>query len=230
MYINEFSREIALLGNEKFKKIAKSHVLICGIGGVGGYVCETLARAGIGHFTLVDNDAVSISNINRQVIALHSSLGQCKTFTMKERILDINPKAKVNTKEIFIDESTIDQLCIQDFDFVIDAIDTMAAKLLLIQKAKASNTPIISSMGTANHLDPNSLEITDVFNTSMCPVARIMRRELRKLNIDSLTVLVSKEKPLKPVYPTERMLGSVSFVPSVAGILIAAECIRQICL
>lgn len=230
MYINEFSREIALLGNEKFKKIAKSHVLICGIGGVGGYVCETLARAGIGHFTLVDNDAVSISNINRQVIALHSSLGQCKTFTMKERILDINPKAKVNTKEIFIDESTIDQLCIQDFDFVIDAIDTMAAKLLLIQKAKASNTPIISSMGTANHLDPNSLEITDVFNTSMCPVARIMRRELRKLNIDSLTVLASKEKPLKPMYPTERMLGSVSFVPSIAGILIAAECIKQICL
>jgi len=113
---------------------------------------------------------------------------------------------------------------------VIDAIDTMTAKLLLIQKAKASDTPIISSMGTANHIDPSALEITDVFNTSMCPVVRIMRRELRKLNIDSLTVLASKEKPLKPMYPTERMLGSVSFVPSVAGILIAAECIRQICL
>lgn len=230
MDINEFSREIALLGNEKFEKISKSHVAICGIGGVGGYVCETLARAGVGQFTLVDNDTVSISNINRQVIALHSSLGQCKTFIMRDRMRDINLNVKVNTKEIFIDESTIDQLHMQNFDFVIDAIDTMAAKLLLIQKAKEHDVPIISSMGTANHIDPSALEITDVFKTSMCPVARIIRRELRKLNIDNLTVLASKEKPLKPLYKTERMLGSVSFVPSVAGILIAAECIRQICL
>lgn len=229
MDINEFSREIALLSDEKFEKLSKSHVAICGIGGVGGFVGETLARAGIGQFTLVDNDTVSISNINRQIIALHSTLGQCKTFVMRDRMMDINPQIKVNTKEIFIDESTIDQLHMQVFDFVIDAIDTMAAKLLLIQKAKTYGTPIISSMGTANHLDPSALEITDVFKTSMCPVARIMRRELRKLNINSLTVLASQEKPLKPMHPTERMLGSVSFVPSVAGILIAAECIRQIC-
>lgn len=230
MDINEFSREIALLGNEKFEKISKCHIAICGIGGVGGYVCETLIRAGVEQFTLIDNDTVSLSNINRQIIALHSTLGQYKTLIMKDRMLDINPKVKINTKEIFIDESTISQLNMHNFDFVVDAVDTMSAKLLLIQKAKASCTPIISSMGTANHLDPNLLEITDIFNTNMCPVARIMRRKLKKLNIKHLTVLASKEKPLKPIYPTEHMLGSVSFVPSVAGILIAAECIRQICL
>ena len=224
----EFSRQAALIGENAVKDLFGKHVAIFGVGGVGGYVCEALARSGIGKFTIVDGDIVALSNINRQIIALHSTLGQCKTFVMKKRICDINENVRVNTIDAFIDENNIDCIKMDQFDYIVDAIDTMRTKVLIVQKAKISNVPIISSMGAANRLDPTKFEISDIYKTSGCPVARIMRRELRKINVDKLNVVYSKEIPKKPRVNEKPVLGSVSFVPPVMGMILASKVISDL--
>lgn len=225
---NQDSRTEILLGKEALKKIKQAKVLIFGLGGVGSYVVEGLVRAGISDFILVDNDKISKSNINRQIIATHKQIGKYKVDVEKERILEINPNTKVETyKDFFLkDEKNI---ITNKVDYIIDAIDTISAKLEIIKKANDLEIPIISSMGTGNKLKPEMFEITDINKTSVCPVAKIIRKELRNLGIKKLKVIYSKEEPIK----TEEFLktkknGTVSFVPSVAGLMIAGEVIKDI--
>ncbi len=232
--INEFSRAELLLGCEAMEKIKKSRVIIFGIGGVGSYVAEAVARCGVGHITLVDNDEVSVTNINRQLIALHSTVGMKKTEVMNARIKDINPSAEVIAKSVFYNSETSEEFDFCDYDYIVDAIDTVSSKLLLIEKADKAGTPIISCMGAGNKLDPTAFEVTDIFKTSVCPLAKVMRRELKARGIKHLKVLYSKEIPIKPSGETgedsakRQIPGSIAFVPSVAGLIIAGEVIKDI--
>ncbi len=222
---NQFSRTESLIGPENLKKLKKSHIAIFGIGGVGGYVAEALARSGIGTLDIIDNDSVSLSNINRQIIATHSSIGRFKTEVMKEHILDINPNATVNTHNTFYLPKNSKEFNLSSYDYIIDAVDTVTAKIELITKAQEANTPIISCMGTGNKLDPTKFEITDIYKTSVCPLAKVMRYELKNRNIKKLKVLYSKEIPVKT---ESRTPASIAYCPAVAGLIIASEVIKDI--
>jgi len=226
----EFTRTAMLIGEDAVEKLSSCHVAIFGIGGVGGYVAEALARSGIGTFDLVDNDTVNVTNINRQIIATHDTLGRYKTEVMKERILSINPDAKVNVYNTFYLPENSCEFDFSKYDYIVDAVDTVTAKLEIIVNAKNAGTPVISSMGTGNKLDPTRFEIADIYKTSVCPLAKVMRRELKSRGIDKLKVLYSKEEPIKQQCeegkkPTP---ASISFVPSVAGLIIAGEVIKEL--
>ena len=224
MYTQD-ERTIRVIGEESFEKLQNKHVLIFGLGGVGGYVVEGLVRAGIKHFTIVDNDIVQESNLNRQIIALHSTIGQKKVDVVENRILEIRKDAIVNKCEMFYLPEVVDDDFFEGVDYIVDAIDTMTAKIDLVMKAKILNIPIISCMGTGNKLNPQLLEVTDLYKTEMCPVCKVMRRELKKREIKRLKVVYSKEQPVKT---NTRTPGSTSFVPSVAGLLIASEVIKDL--
>lgn len=230
---NIFSRTELLLGKDKIELLKNKKVLIFGIGGVGGFVCEALARSGIGYFDLVDNDKVSISNINRQIIATTKTIGLYKTELMKERIISINPSANVKTYNIFYTKDNQDVFDFNNYDYIIDCIDTVTSKLLIIEKTTKLNKNIISSMGTGNKINPMMLEISDIFKTSVDPLAKVMRYELRKRGIKKLKVLYSKELPMKLeeeiINENNKVIpGSISFVPSTAGLIIASEVIKDL--
>lgn len=229
----EFSRTEMLIGHEALEKLHKARVAVFGIGGVGGYVVEALARAGVGKLDLIDNDVVSLSNINRQIIALHSTLGQPKVEVAAKRIKDINENIKLNIKNIFYLPENNHNLNFNDYDYVVDAIDTVAGKISLIEEAVSANTPIISAMGAGNKLDATKLVVTDISKTHTCPLAKVMRQELRRRGINHLKVVYSTEAPLKPKNCSEaggkrQTPGSISFVPSVMGLLMAGEVIRDL--
>lgn len=236
--MHEFSRTELLIGADGQKKLSGSAVAVFGVGGVGSHCIEALARCGIGRLVLVDNDTVSLTNINRQSIAYHSTVGRYKTQVMKERIADINPRAQTETFETFVLPDNLDSLMdrIGPVDYLIDAIDTVTAKLAIVQYSRDHGIPLISSMGTGNKLHPELFEIADISKTSVCPLCRVMRRELKARGIEHLKVLYSKEKPLTPVgdtgEPTAKrsVPGSISFVPPVAGLLIAGEVVRELLL
>lgn len=229
--IDEFSRTRLLLGNEGVEKLKNSSVAVFGIGGVGSFVAEALIRSGLGKITLIDNDVVSVTNINRQLIALHSTVGQKKTDVAKKRLLDINPNAEITVCDCFYTGNEID---LSDFDYIADAIDSVSSKLNLIENAYNLNIPIISSMGTGNKLDPTKITVTDIYKTQMCPLAKVLRHELKKRNVKKLKVVYSTEKPCGHKAESEendqmrKTIGSVSFVPSVAGLIIAGEIIRDL--
>lgn len=224
-----------LIGEEGTKKLSKARIAVFGVGGVGSYVVEALARCGVASLTLVDNDTFSETNINRQLFAMRSTVGKSKVEVAKARIRDIDEGILVHTYETFYNEDTAGMFDFSTYDYVVDAIDTVTSKLLLIQKAKECGTPVISCMGTGNKLNPSKFEITDISKTSVCPLAKVMRTELRKRGIKKVKVLYSKEKPIKPADNGERkgtsdrpVPGSISFVPSVAGLLIAGEVVRDL--
>lgn len=226
--LNQFSRTELLIGKDGIQKLQNAKVAVFGIGGVGSFVVEGLARSGVGHLIIVDYDKYDITNINRQLGALHSTIGKYKVDVMKERILDINPNATVEAyrpDEIEGGETNILDLSIS---YVVDAIDTMTNKIKLIEKAKAENIKIITATGAGNKLDPTKFEVADIYKTSVCPVCKILRKELKKRNIKDLKVVYSKEIPQKPDIDKEKTLGSVSFVPSVAGLIIAGEVVKDI--
>ena len=227
-----FSRTETLIGVENLETLKKAKVIVFGIGGVGGYVCEALARGGVGKIDLVDNDVVSPSNINRQIIALHSTVGRKKTEVMAERLKDINPKICVAEHNLFILSETVDAIDFSAYDYVVDAIDTVSGKIAIIEKAKEKNIPVISSMGTGNKLCGEKFEIADISKTSVCPLARTMRRELKKRGIENVKVLYSKEEP-KTGHGIDEISGksipaSISFVPPMAGLRIAEEVIKDL--
>ncbi len=229
----KFSRSEMLIGSEAMDKLKRARIAVFGVGGVGGYAAEALARAGVGAIDLIDNDTVSESNINRQIIALTSTVGKLKTEVMKNRILDINPEGNINTLNMFVLPENIDEIDFSDYDYIVDAIDTVSGKLAIIEKAYKLGKPVISSMGTGNKLDPTKFEITDIYKTSVCPLARVMRYELRKRGVKKLKVLYSPEEPIKPNSPAvgtgeKAVPGSISFVPSVAGLIIGAEVIKDL--
>jgi tRNA threonylcarbamoyladenosine dehydratase len=235
--LNQFSRTELILGKENVNKIRQAKVAVFGLGGVGSFVVEGLTRAGVENFILVDNDTISITNLNRQLFALNSTIGKNKVDVAKARILDINPNAKVEIHKEFVIDN-FDNILDKSTNYIVDAIDTISAKINLVQKAKEINVPIISSMGTGNKLDPTKLEVTDIKKTSICPVAKILRKELKNRNIDKLKVVYSTEAPILPnkevqkeyieYGENERTPGSVSFVPSVAGLIIAGEVIKDL--
>ena len=238
--MDQFLRTEMLLGAETMKKLQNAHVAVFGIGGVGGYVAEALARSGVGTFDLIDNDTVALSNLNRQIIATHSSIGKYKVDVMKERILDINPKARVNVHKCFFLPENSKDFDFSKYTYIVDAIDTVTAKLELIVRAKEAKVPIISSMGTWNKLDPTRLEVADIYKTEVCPLARVMRNELKKRGIKKLKVVYSKEQPIKRKKQENDQItsenagrikdvpGSTAFVPSVAGLIIAGQVIADI--
>ncbi len=221
----QFSRSVMLLGPESLDKLKKARVAIFGIGGVGGFTMEALARSGVGALDLIDNDRVSLSNLNRQIIALHSTIGRYKTEVAKERLLDINPEIRLETHNIFFLPETADRFDFTAYDYVVDAIDTVSGKIALIEAAAAAGVPVISSMGAGNKLDPARFEVADIYQTSVCPLARVMRRELKKRGIKSLKVVYSKEKPVET---GGRIPGSLAFVPSVAGLIMAGEVVKDL--
>lgn len=231
----ETCRTEMLLGSEAMEKLKHARVAVFGIGGVGGYVCEALARAGVGAIDLFDNDCISLSNINRQIIALHSTVGEAKVEVMKRRILDINPDCRVVAHKVFYLPECAHLYPLLDYSYVADAIDTVTAKVELAVRAKAAGVPLISSMGTGNKLDPTRFAVKDIFKTAGCPLARVMRRELRARGIDSLKVVFSDE-PAAPMHgeqgPTEaggkRPPASLPYVPSVAGLIMAGEIVKDI--
>lgn len=222
---NRYERTESLIGTDAVNKLKNSHVAVIGVGGVGGYTVEALARAGIGEITIIDNDEVKESNINRQIIALNSTLGLKKVDAFKSRIQDIGSDIIVHTVDAFILPENIAEFDFSKFDYVVDAIDTVSGKIAIIEKCNKMNIPIISSMGTGNKLNPTAFEIADINKTSVCPLARVMRYELKKRNIKKLKVLYSKEEPVKK---GNRTPASISFVPSVAGLIIASEVIKDI--
>lgn len=232
----QFFRTGMLVGEDGIARLQNARVAVFGVGGVGGYAVETLARSGIGQLDLIDNDTVSVSNLNRQIIALHSTVGMPKVEAAKQRVLDINPEAVVRTYPCFYLPETAAQFDFTQYDYVVDAIDTVTGKLSLVQQAMAVGTPIISAMGTGNKFDPTRLEITDISKTTMCPLARIMRKELRSRGIHHLTVVYSTEEPLQPQGAEEEMQrlgkrqipGSTAFVPAAAGLLIASKIVRDL--
>jgi len=228
---NQFSRTGILIGKEGIERLQKAKVAIFGIGGVGSYVVEGLARAGIGNFILVDNDEVCVTNINRQIIATTKTVGRPKVEVAKERILEINPNANVEIYEEFFMPST-QGILDNSINYIVDAVDTVTAKIELIVRANKLNIPIISCMGTGNKLDPTKFEITDIYKTTVCPLAKVMRKELRTRGIEKLKVVYSTEEPIKPLIQDEtakkQTPGSISFVPSVAGLIIAGEVIKDI--
>ena len=229
----KFSRSELIYGKEAMAKLSKCHVAIFGVGGVGGYVAEALARTGIGHFTLIDNDAVALSNFNRQIIATKDTLGEYKVDVMKERILSINENAVVEVKKMFVLPENIDEIDFSQFDYIVDAIDTVKAKLAIIKKANDLNIPMISSMGAGNKLNPMGFIVTDINKTDTCPLAKKIRYELRQMGIKKLKVVYSKEQPveLKEQLFNENkkpIPGSNAFVPSACGLLIASEVINDL--
>ena len=232
--MKEFSRTELLIKKEGIETLQNSTVAIFGVGGVGGFVVEALVRAGIGTIHIVDHDTVSISNLNRQIIATHQTIDRKKVDVMKERILSINPYCNVKIYDDFFLPETANHFPFDEFDYIVDAVDTVTAKIKLVEISQEKKIPIISSMGTGNKLHPEMLEITDVFKTSVCPLAKVMRKELKDRGIKKLKVCYSKEIPLKPLVSEEvtnkrSTPGSISFVPSTAGLLIAGEIIRDIC-
>ena len=229
---HEFSRLEILIGKEKLDLLKNKRVAVFGIGGVGGAVCEALARSGVGEFDLIDNDTISLTNLNRQIIATYDSLNKDKVEVMKDRILSINKNAKVNVYKCFFLKENSHLFNFSKYDYVIDCVDTVTAKLEIITKAKESNVNVISSMGTGNKLNPMMLEVIDISKTSVCPLAKVMRYELRKRNIKNVKVVYSKEEPIKPLIELKdefRVIpGSTSFVPPVAGYIIASEVIKDL--
>ena len=227
-----FSRTENLIGKEAVEKLRGARVAVFGIGGVGGYVVEALARAGVGALDLVDNDRVSLSNINRQIIALHSTVGLWKTEVAAKRVADINPEITVRTHNLFFLPETAEQFDFSGIDYIVDAIDTVSGKIALIERAKGANIPVISSMGTGNKLNATAFEVTDITKTSVCPLARVMRRELKKRGIEHVKVVYSKEEPIQSGAVQEEtgkaIPASISFVPSVAGLIIAGEVIKDL--
>ena len=247
--LNQFSRTELLIKSEGIEKLKNSKIAVFGIGGVGSFVVEGLVRAGVGNFVLIDDDKICLTNLNRQIIATRKTIGKYKVDVAKERILEINPDAKVETYQEFYMPDSKTNIINKEIDYVIDCVDTVTAKIEIIEKCKKLNIPVISSMGTGNKLDPSKFEITDIFKTSICPLAKVMRKELKKRNIDNLKVIYSKEEPIKIddnsnsscktncICPPgakrkctirNQVPGSISFVPSVAGLMIAGEVVRDI--
>ncbi len=231
--MNQFSRTVRLIGKDAQQKLHDSHVAVFGLGGVGSFVVEALARAGVGKLTLVDSDVIEETNLNRQLFALHSTLGKQKTEVARLRVLDINPNAQVTTLCLKFDATTQNQFDFSTFDYVVDAIDTVTSKLLLVKLCHDVNTPIISCMGTGNKLDATAFHVADVFETSVCPLAKVMRRELKKLGIPKLKVVYSQETPIESSTDAEetgakRSPASISFVPPVAGMILAGEVIKDL--
>ncbi|WP_418750942.1 ThiF family adenylyltransferase [Frisingicoccus sp.] len=247
--LDQFSRTELLLGNENMIRLKNARVAIFGIGGVGGYTTEALARSGVGTLDLIDDDRVCLTNINRQIYATRRTVGRYKVDVAEERILEINPEAKVNTYKTFYMPDTAAEFDFSAYDYVIDAIDTVTGKLMLVEQADHAGTPIISSMGAGNKMDPTAFQVADIYETTVCPLARVMRRELKKRGIRSLKVVYSREKPMEPVEDmaiscrsncicppgtarkcTQRrqIPGSNAFVPSVAGLIIAGEVIKDL--
>ncbi|MCD7854488.1 MAG: tRNA threonylcarbamoyladenosine dehydratase [Clostridiales bacterium] len=237
--LNRFSRTELLIGKEGVEALSEAKVAVFGVGGVGGYAVEAMARSGIGHFLLVDNDRVAPSNINRQIIATEKTVGRYKVDVMKEKIEDINPKAEVEVRKCFFLPENSAEFDFSSFSYVVDAVDTVTAKIEIIMKAKEAGTPVISSMGAGNKLDPTAFIVDDIYKTSVCPLAKVMRRELKKRGVDSLKVVYSKEPPLKPLEdesheaedsPNKKRQtpGSIAFVPSVAGLILGGEVVKDL--
>ncbi len=230
-----FSRTEKLIGSEAMERLKRARVAIFGIGGVGGYVAEALARTGIGSISLIDSDKISLSNINRQIIATSETVGEYKAEAMAKRIKSINSEARVFVYKFFFNAETLPIFDLSSYDYIVDAIDTVSSKLLLIEEASRVGTRIISSMGTGNKLDPTRFEIQDIYKTSVCPLARVMRTELKKRGITSLKVLYSKEEPIKvsiddeSAPKTRHAPASIAFVPSAAGLIIASEVVKDLC-
>ena len=247
--LNQFSRTELLLGEEAMEKLKTSRVAVFGIGGVGGYVCEALVRSGVGNFDLIDDDKVCLTNINRQIIATRKTVGKYKVDVMEERMKDINPDVNVTVHKCFFLPENAAEFDFESYDYVVDAVDTVTAKLELVMKCKEKDVPIISSMGAGNKLDASAFRVADIYDTKVCPLAKVMRRELKKRGVDRLKVVYSEEKPISPIDDmaiscrsncicppdaahkcTERRAipGSVAFVPSVAGLIIAGEVVKDL--
>lgn len=229
----EFSRTKMLLGADAMDRLARSRVAVFGIGGVGGYVCEALARSGVGALDLIDKDKVAVSNINRQIIATQETVGREKTDVMRERILSINPQAQIRAYPCFFLPENADSFPFHEYDYVVDAVDTVTAKIELVMRAKDAGVPIISSMGAGNKLDATAFRVADIYDTRVCPLARVMRRELKKRNVEHLKVVYSEEEPISSSCidaPRRQTPGSVAFVPSVAGLIIAGEVVKDLAL
>ena len=238
---NQFSRTELLLGQEGLKRLKAARVIIFGIGGVGGYVAEALARSGVGFLELVDSDVICPSNLNRQIIATWPDMGRYKVDVMKERILSINPEAEVLARRCFFLPETAGEFAFSQYSYVVDAVDTVAAKIQIILSAKEAGVPVISAMGAGNKLDPSQFQVADIYETSVCPLARVMRRELKKRGVDRLKVVYSREEVIKPHQSESRegeetspergkvSPGSVAFVPSVAGLILAGQVVKDIC-
>ena len=234
--IEQFSRTEILLGAEAMEKLYNARVAVFGIGGVGGYTVEALARCGVGAMDLIDSDTVSVSNINRQILATHSTVGKLKVDVAKARTLDINPNCDVKTYPCFYLPDTADQFDFTQYDYIVDCIDTVTGKLQLVERAVEAGTPIICSMGTGNKLDPSAFQVADISKTSMCPLARIMRKELKKRGVHHLKVVYSQEEALTPVGTEEecallgkrQIPGSTAFVPGTAGLILAGEVIKDL--
>lgn len=247
--LNQFSRTQLLLGKDNMDRLAEAKVAIFGIGGVGGYVAEALARSGVGSFVLVDDDKVCLTNLNRQIIATRKTVGKYKAEVMRDRILEINPDAEVEVRKCFYLPENADEFDFNEYSYVVDAVDTVTAKLEIIMRAKECGVPVISSMGAGNKLDPTAFQVADIYKTSVCPLAKVMRRELKKRGIKKLKVVYSQEKPIRPIEDmsiscrthcicppgaahkcTERrdIPGSTAFVPSVVGLIIAGEVIKDL--
>ncbi len=235
----QFSRTTILLGNTAMEKLKKSRVAVFGIGGVGGYTVEALVRSGVGSIDIIDKDTVSVSNINRQIIALHDTVGQNKVDVMEKRIYQINPDCNVRKYKCFYLPETKDEFDFSNYDYVVDAVDTVTAKIQLVMEAKAHNVPIISSMGAGNKMNPADFLVDDIYKTSVCPLAKVMRRELKKRGVESLKVIYSKEEAIAPAISIEELgeelpegkksiPGSNAFVPSVVGLIIASEVIKDL--
>lgn len=248
--LNQFSRTELLLGKEAMERLAHARVAVFGIGGVGGYVCEALVRSGVGAFDLVDDDKVCLTNLNRQIIATRKTVGQYKVDVMKERMLEINPEVSVRTHKCFFLPENASAFPFEEYDYVVDAVDTVTAKIALVMRAQEEHVPIISSMGAGNKLDASRFQVADIYNTKVCPLAKVMRRELKKRGVKKLKVVYSEEQPLQPlddmsiscrsncICPpgakhkcTERRAipGSVAFVPSAAGLILAGEVVKDLC-
>ena len=233
----EFARTALLLGEEAMERLSRARVAVFGIGGVGGYAVEALARSGVGTLHLIDDDTVSVTNVNRQIIATQATIGRAKVEAAKERVLSINPQAVVHTHKTFYLPDTAAEFDFAKFDYVVDAIDTVTGKLMLIQAAKEAGTPVISCMGAGNKLDPTAFEVADISKTSVCPLARVMRKELGKRGIKHLKVVYSKETALTPAaaeeevgnaHPKRQPPGSIAFVPAVAGLILAGEVVKDL--
>lgn len=223
--MKQFIRTETLIGKDNLEKLVRSHVAVFGVGGVGGYVCEALVRSGVSHITIIDKDVVSESNINRQIIATYDTLGMSKVEVMKKRILSINPSCIVDAIEMFYLPEVSHLIDFSKFDYVVDAVDTVTAKLLIVEKCYEAKIPVISSMGTGNKLDPTKFKIADINQTSICPLAKVMRYELRQRGISHLKCLYSTEEIIKT---DDRTPASIAFVPSVAGLIIASEVIKDL--
>ena len=227
---NQFERTALLLGKASVEKLAEKRVAVFGVGGVGGFVCEGLVRAGIGAIDIVDKDTVALSNLNRQLIALHSTVGKNKVDVLEERLKDINKNLIIKKYKCFFLPETSETFDFREYDYVVDAIDTVTGKIELILKAKEAGVPIISAMGAGNKLDPTAYQVSDIYKTSVCPLARVMRRELKKRGVEKLKVVYSKEEPIKPQFEEgeEVVPGSVSFVPPALGLIIAGEIVKDL--